>query len=253
MDSENKYGQRDMHVALLKMLSDFDSLCKENDIIYSLGFGSMLGAVREHGIIPWDDDIDIIVDRDNYKKLEKIADVSKIYLIERNSLDTLWIPRFRYREKDISSFGYVLTLDIFIIDNVPDKKSLAKIKYLLVLLLQGMIKPGLNLKKGNVLLKLASLTSFLTGKLVPLSLKFKLFNKVSSISNQKRTKKCACYNVEYIYAGREYDSHLLKGFVTMPFDELSIPVSNYYDSYLTVLYGNYMAPPKKEDRVPKHS
>lgn len=55
--------------AELEMLSDFDQLCKDNSITYFADFGTLLGAVRHNGFIPWDDDIDLVMKREDYNKL----------------------------------------------------------------------------------------------------------------------------------------------------------------------------------------
>ena len=60
----------DKQAYLLKLLKEFDQICRENDIVYSLAGGSLLGAVRHGGFIPWDDDVDIFVTLDNFKKLK---------------------------------------------------------------------------------------------------------------------------------------------------------------------------------------
>ena len=62
----------EIHPLLLNMLSYIDKVCRENDIKYSLIGGTLLGAIRHNGFIPWDDDIDIILDYNNYKKLINI-------------------------------------------------------------------------------------------------------------------------------------------------------------------------------------
>ena len=252
MDIENKYGMRNMHIALHQMLMDFDAICKENGIIYSLGFGSMLGAVRDHGIIPWDDDIDILIDRNNFSILKDTLVSSKSFALERNKNNAPWLPRFRYKNKS-SQFGYELTIDVFIIDNVPESVIGARLKLISVLLLQGMIKTELNLKKGNVGQKLASFFAFFIGKLLPFKFKLRLFDCISQISNNKNTHHCACYNAEFLYAGREYDGRLLNDIVRVSFDGHLLPVSNLYDSYLTSLYGDWRIPPSLENRVTKHS
>ncbi len=53
----------------LKILIEFDRLCKENNLTYYLAFGTLLGAARHGGFIPWDDDIDVMMPRDDYERL----------------------------------------------------------------------------------------------------------------------------------------------------------------------------------------
>lgn len=57
---------------MLEILLDFDKVCRNNGIRYSLAYGTLLGAVRHQGFIPWDDDIDVIVFRADYEKLIQI-------------------------------------------------------------------------------------------------------------------------------------------------------------------------------------
>lgn len=249
MDIDNKYGMRDMHVKLLDMLFDFNNICKENGIIYSLGFGSMLGAVRDHGIIPWDDDIDVIIDRENYAKLQEAVDKSSKFILERENRYTLWVPRFRYREKNLK-FGNKLTIDVFLLDYVPNREFTAKAKMLAIFALQGMIKPHLNLKKGNLLQKIASVVTYILGFFFPLSLKFRIFNKIAVYPNY--SNKCACYTAEFAYVKNRFDCRLLEETIEMDFDGRMVPVSKFYNSYLTTIYGDYMTPPKLSDRIPKH-
>lgn len=59
---------------MVEILSYFDKVCRQNNINYSLIGGSLIGAIRHQGIIPWDDDIDVILSRDNYLKIIEILE-----------------------------------------------------------------------------------------------------------------------------------------------------------------------------------
>ena len=62
-------SQEEAIVIRKEILSNFHEICERNGIRYSLGFGTLLGAVRHGGMIPWDDDVDVVVLRDDFEKL----------------------------------------------------------------------------------------------------------------------------------------------------------------------------------------
>ena len=64
-----KITVRQFQMVLLSMLKDFDKVCKKNHLDYILFSGTVLGAVRHQGFIPWDDDLDVAIHRDQYQKL----------------------------------------------------------------------------------------------------------------------------------------------------------------------------------------
>ena len=66
----SEVGMEELHKHLLILLKDFHQLCMDNDIKYSLHGGTLLGAIREKGFIPWDDDLDVTMTRPEYEKFK---------------------------------------------------------------------------------------------------------------------------------------------------------------------------------------
>ncbi|MCD8151408.1 MAG: LicD family protein, partial [Clostridiales bacterium] len=69
---EKKYDLYDLHEQLLNILTEFDRICRENDIHYSLADGTLLGAMRHADFIPWDDDADVMMTKEEYLKLKSV-------------------------------------------------------------------------------------------------------------------------------------------------------------------------------------
>lgn len=136
-------GKKRLWATLLDLLLEFDRVCKENGIKYMIDGGTLLGAARHGGFIPWDDDIDVIMLREEYEKLDKIAsdkfkapyfwqtyktdkDHGRGFARLRNG-STTYIPRFEMvGNKSAYSHNQGVLIDVFICDNVPDDTSTRK-------------------------------------------------------------------------------------------------------------------------------
>ncbi len=131
----------------LMMLKDFIKVCDENQIEYFLDGGSALGAVRHQGFIPWDDDIDIILFRDEYERLieilEKLPQDKYELLSSKNKkcycrLHSQWNLKGTKTEAyyDMNTdFTLGICLDIFVLDNIPNdglRKKIFSIKQTLI-------------------------------------------------------------------------------------------------------------------------
>jgi len=130
-------GRKRLWGVLLDLLLEFDRVCKVHDIKYVLDSGTLLGAVRHHGMIPWDDDIDVVMFRSEYEKLCSIAEkeFSHPYFFQTNQTDpgsarghaqlrnssTTGILKFEMKDgTPLFDFNQGLFIDIFPMDDVPD-------------------------------------------------------------------------------------------------------------------------------------
>ena len=123
--------------AQLDLLIEFDRVCSENGIKYSLDAGTLLGAIRHRGFIPWDDDIDVVMLREEYEKLDKIAadqfsypyfwqtcstdpDHGRGFARLRNSSTTYILKSELDGMRPVFSHNQGVFIDVFIFDRVPD-------------------------------------------------------------------------------------------------------------------------------------
>ena len=124
---------RHLQKVQLMMLKDFIKICENNDILYFINGGSLLGTIRHEGFIPWDDDIDLMMFRKDFEKLDSIFDNEnneKYRLINVLNEETYHYTFARIMLKntifeewwaDQVDYTQNIFIDIFILDNIPDK------------------------------------------------------------------------------------------------------------------------------------
>ena len=251
MDIENRYGTLNAQKGLLELLKEFHSFCVQNGVRYSLAYGSLLGAIRHKGFIPWDDDLDVFVDRANYNLLIQRLGSGQNLQVERDSIDSLWVDRVRRKEKK-SNDVYEPTLDILVLDSVPVSTLKSSTKLFLILMLQGMIKPRPSFDKGSIILKICTIVTFFLGKLFPIKWKKKWYRKVSQIGNTDSSSYVANYNGEYSDLKRCYPNDLMNHIMEHEFEDTKAFIVEDYDMCLTTQFGDYMTPPQESERKARH-
>ena len=161
---------------LLIDLKEFHKICVEHNIKYSLHGGTLLGAVREHGFIPWDDDVDVSMTREEYEKFLNALRSTVLPEHFRFGILERWPMLFLQREGRPCAH-----VDIFICDGISSHRVFRKLKCLGIAFLSGMLKERELLKvtkarnNGKIKYMLFYL-AFLAGR--PFSMARKFFQKV---------------------------------------------------------------------------
>lgn len=246
-----------------ELLMTFNSFCKENNIKYFLSNGTLLGAVKYRGFIPWDDDIDVLVPREYYNKLLflfKDNERYKLFAFEKNQEYSFPFAKLcdmttRKEEANINN-GVVLgvDIDIFPLDSWDSDRDKAKCevkhirKKIFYLGLTKLYKPdSLNLIKKLIKGIVMVLCKMLGSKCFIRDI-IKASNKVEQIDSSYLGCKSWCIYGECDIIPAEVFSDTIE----IEFEGEKFPAPIGYDAYLRSLYGEYEKDPPIEKQKSHH-
>lgn len=245
---------------LLNILIEIDSFCKKNDIKYFLVGGTLLGAIRHKGFIPWDDDIDIALKRNDYEKLLNsfISETGNVKIINRKNYKHYIYSHAKaidnrtllYENGSKKSIG--IYVDIFPMDNVNGTYEEA-LKYVKK---KWIWKDFLTLKYLRINKNRSFIKNLLVvfGKilyLIPTSFIIRKIEKISKSSNDNVTKYCC--NFSGAWKTKELtENDYFESLINYEFEKHYFTIPKKYDEYLKGVYGNYMELPPLEKQVSHH-
>ncbi len=248
----------------LSIMKDLDVFFKKYEIPYSLFAGTLIGAIRHKGFIPWDDDIDICMDRKDYERFldiwEETGGIDGYYLQSSRDLEKTAYPFSKIRKNNTVFIGKDdknlcdhngIWIDIFPLEKVPRKKNirvLLQIHAMVYLILTRRYPYN----HGNKLLLWASTFLLrLPQKLQNIIRRYseRCFSKYKNLDNN--------YDLIGMYGlaamKRRYPYDLLQEVVKVPFEDTEFYITKQYDLMLRIQYGDYMQFPPEEQRVCGHS
>ncbi|WP_298500633.1 phosphorylcholine transferase LicD [uncultured Methanobrevibacter sp.] len=247
----------------LMILKEFIKICEENNLTYYMYAGTLLGTIRHNGFIPWDDDLDVIMFRDDFEKFKQVfisnhPDKLKLLSIETEEeyfhlLSKLMLKDTLFEEDWVNQvdFNIGVNIDIFVLDDLSNSNfkrnyQLKKAFLYNKLLIMSKIK----LDDLPFLTKLITHSGYHILNL--LGIKPKWINKrCLNFLSKYRDENAECV-FDISATAEEYpqifNKKKFKEVKRATFEDIEVNVPGNYDEILKSLYGDYMQLPPKEDR-----
>lgn len=246
----------------LDILKSIDKFCRVNSINYSLAYGTLLGAVRHKGFIPWDDDIDIVMLRPDYDRFVSSYSDERYKLIDgKDMANHLHVKisdcqtRLEFPKGSSDEFYYKggVWVDVFPLDKVPeDNEEYQKLKKQItrrVLYEKFGARPTCH-AKSSLKKKVAKRLLYYVFR------PFRAVNGKKALSllqkyNNSNSSKVASLSVWYL-SHSSMPKEWFNDYCELEFEGHSFMAVKSYHEYLVSLFGDYMQLPPVEQRKPKH-
>lgn len=252
---------RDIEV---RMLNEVDSYCRNNQLTYYLFYGTLLGAVRHQGFIPWDDDVDIAMPRKDYEKfIRGFQSTDGRYQVvshlNRRDNYLAWAKMVDQKTELLEDINRPMKLgvylDVFPLDYLPADSQIIRRQmkkgrrlYLLTQTKQVRVSRKRPFYKNLILAAGRALTAAIPYQ--------SIVRKTSENAQKYNTvdhPACMAVMVGTCYLPNEvWDIHDFDGTVLLPFEGKKYPVPSGYDHILQVRYGDYHKLPPVEQQVTHH-
>ena len=248
----------------LEMLKFVDEVCRREKLTYWLSGGTLLGAVRHKGFIPWDDDVDLMMPRPDYEKLLAAAEhlSTQRYALAHPRLQRdygiPWLRVFdqgtRVKLSRVIRFSPSnLFIDIFPVDALPDDPRLSKLFFRRVRLRNILWK--CSRKTGvwpNERLKALKRSVTFVSRLLPSNLYARWLDRFCARRDYDSARFAGCCIITHYGSRERMPKAVFERTVYLPFCDGEFPAPVGWDTYLHNLYGDYMQLPPEDKRIPQH-
>lgn len=239
----------------LDILDDVAEFCESHSINYFLAYGTLLGAIRHKGYIPWDDDIDIIMPRPDYDRFMKSFDMES-----GSSFSTLCEVRDKgynccfgkvhdkrtlYQEEYSRESSFGVFIDVFPFDGYSSPYQMAYCNFLTNLL---KVKLNIWFPKRSLIKNIVTYIGKILLFPLPVRTILKLMdNNARKYGFKESDKVCSFFGKQPIF-----DRKLFEDYTYATFENEDYRIPKDYDGVLSIEFGDYMKLPPEKDRVFKH-
>lgn len=259
-----KESLRTLQLCILDIALEFKRICDKHGLDYFLIGGTLLGAVRHHGFIPWDDDMDVGMSRKDYEKFLKVApkELGSQFFLQTYCTDKAFAHGFAkirlngtilledYAEHSKQHNG--IFLDVFPYDNMPENNFMLKSQYLKFKVLKwaAMGKTDYDFKESK-----KKYFSFAMSKALFFLSKKQCIDKMIKVCTKYQGRKTEnIINWFGAYKYSEYmDAKCARDLILMDFEGYEFKVPAAYQNLLHNMYGDYMKLPPPEKRGNQHA
>ena len=267
------YRKRDFHMSDIKtqieqvwnveleILDVIHEVCITHNLRYTLAYGTLIGAVRHGGFIPWDDDIDLIMPRDDYEKLLTIWDkaTSEDYILQNIRITPGYTHSFSKIRKNNTTFLQDMSeakaayhkgifVDIFPADCVAEKKLPNAIQYI-ACAVNLLYTRGYTSGSGGVIGAVERILLALPKGIHPVLREFSE-KVIRKWNGNGKLRWFVPSTIEY--AKHYYPANLFDNMTTIEFNKKRYSCVEDPDSFLRADYGDYMQLPPEQERTWKH-
>ena len=257
---------RNLQLKSLEMFRYLKNFCEENNLtIYFCG-GCCIGTIRNAGFIPWDDDVDVFMPREDYEKLKilwkKKADTNK-YEITIPSINNFTRNQFitindnnttfiKIHQSDLD-MNHGIPIDILPLDGCPTSRKKRRKQKFWALIYSLYITQMVPKNHG----KMVALAGRTLLAIIPFKrLRWNIVKKAEKEMTKYNIKDCdyiteLCSGPKYMQ--NEYKKEWFEKAIYKEFEGEMMPIPIGYDEYLKMAFGNYMELPPKEKRIPEHN
>lgn len=245
----------------LDLLAKFDSICKKHAIKYCVFAGTLLGAVRHGGFIPWDDDVDVCMDRENFNRLLAIPAEEFVYpyfLQTAYSDRQYYCPYARFRNSattgvitgmESANYNNGIYMDVFVLDGMPASKMAfifqnAACKFIEKVINEYKMEQWVYKSFPSTMIRMLRPLWYVIGYERLVRMHTKMLS-VFSCGAEWMT-----FMTHYRKMALKYKIHKseLKEFVKLPFESLEVMAPKNFEKQLSRTYGDYMKFPPAEQR-----